>query len=48
MHQISHIHAYWWHRAMSVPGGASNETRKAEYWGYVAHLNSCRILLWMP
>jgi hypothetical protein len=47
MHHIDHIRAYWLHRAMSIPGGASNETRKAEYWVYVAQLNSCHILLWM-
>jgi hypothetical protein len=44
MHHIDHIRGYWLHRAMSVPGGASNTERKAEYWGYIAHLQSCRIL----
>ena len=44
MYHIDHIRAYWLHRAMSVPGGAALPERRAEYWTYMAHLHTCRIL----
>lgn len=44
MHHIDHIRAYWLNRAMSVPGGASNDARRVEYWSYICNLNSARIL----
>jgi hypothetical protein len=44
MHHFDHIRAFWIHRAMAIPGGASNETRKAAYWACMAQNHTYSIL----